>query len=86
MSWKKCSGSGTVQMLAWDPSDEPAPELDGKPYPGACICLGCSHGVLVKIGSVHEAVAVSGLAGLAGTMRTHYVHSSDGTLKYRGLT
>lgn len=71
MARKRCSQSGKVQMLAWLPDDRPSVELDGKPYPGAVVCLGCSKGILVRKGSVHPAISESGFEGFAGTVKVH---------------
>ena len=64
---RKCEGSGGQQMLDW------FPDKGGGLYPGACVCIRCSYGVLVVRGSVHKGVSKSGHEGLAGTLRVHYV-------------
>ena len=61
-------------MLAWSPEGD---------YPGAALCIYCSFGVLVKKGSVEEAVSETGVEGFAGVMRTHYVNQRLGTASYK---
>lgn len=60
---KKCSGSGTIQMLDWLPDDSG--------YPGAAVCIQCSQGVMVVKGSVRKAVSAAGFEGLSGKLRVH---------------
>ena len=67
----KCEGSGTVQMVDWYPDDTEA--FDGKPYPGASVCIYCSYGVLLIRGSIHKAISGSGREGSAGKLRVHYI-------------
>lgn len=68
----KCEGSGGSQMVDWEPSPTPTDQFpDG--YPGACVCIYCSYGVLLRKGSVHKAVSKSGFEGTAGVLRTHWV-------------
>ena len=62
----KCEGSGGHQMVDWDPD----PNAD---YPGASVCVGCSHGVLLVKGSVRRGVSEAGHEGLAGQLRAHWV-------------
>lgn len=67
----RCPGSHTVQMVDWMPDDNPSVELDGKPYPGASVCISCNYGILLIKGSVHPAVSGTGFEGFAGTLRVH---------------
>lgn len=67
----KCDGSGGIQMVDWDPDD--LITVNGKPYPGASVCIYCSYGVLLARGSVHKAVSQAGFEGTAGKLRTHWV-------------
>lgn len=68
---KKCEGSNTTQMVDWEPSGSDA--FDGKPYPGASVCIHCSHGVLLVRGSIRKATSMTGVKGTAGTLRVHYL-------------
>ncbi len=61
-------------MLDW------FPESDG--YPGACVCIHCSYGVMIRKGSDHAAVSQSGFEGQAGTLRTHYVNRGEQKMTY----
>lgn len=69
---EKCEGSGQFQMVDWPP-DENSMAYDGKPYPGASVCVFCSYGVLLVRGSIHKAVSGAGREGDAGKLRVHYV-------------
>lgn len=71
--YNKCKGSGKVQMLTWLPDTE-------EDYPGAVICLTCSHGVLIRKGTAHKAISESGFEGMAGTVRTHYLNKNNNLL------
>lgn len=77
---KKCEGSQSVQMVDWMPDSKPTEEFP-KGYPGAAICIHCSHGVILQRGTVHEAVSKAGYEGHAGTLRTHWIEiqSNDQT-------
>lgn len=82
LKWKKCKGSGDYQMLDW--------ENDDKGYPGACVCIYCSYGVLVVRGTVSNSVSKAGREGLAGKLRVHYVDKRTEQMKYarepKGIT
>lgn len=81
--FKRCKGSGELQMLAWFPDSKPSPELDGKPYPGAVVCMSCSFGVMIVRGSDRAATSVSGFEGRAGKVRVHYVTKHRDLMSYR---
>lgn len=70
-------------MLAWFPDDRPSVELDGKPYPGAVVCIECSGGVLIVRGTAHKATSQTGYEGMAGKVRVHYVSKDRETISYR---
>lgn len=55
-------------MLAWFPDND---------YPGAVVCIGCSFGVLVVKGSVHDATSQTGYEGMAGKIRAHDVRGEE---------
>lgn len=61
-------------MLDWRPDGD---------YPGAVVCLGCSHGVLIRKGTAHDAVSMTGFEGMAGTVRVHYVNEKTESFRYR---
>lgn len=79
---EKCKGSGESQMLAWFPDNKSTEEFP-KGYPGAVVCNGCTFGVLVYKTSVHKAVSMTGVEGLAGKVRTHYVSKDGSQMSYR---
>jgi hypothetical protein len=62
--FRKCEGSGGMQMLDWFPD---------KDYAGAVVCIHCSFGVMIVKNSDHNAVSQSGVDGRAGKVRVHYV-------------
>lgn len=67
----KCPGSHEEVMLSWLPSTHK--DYAGNPgsYPGGAICLRCSLGLQVLVGSVHEGVSVAGEEGLFGKLPIH---------------
>ena len=77
----RCKGSGNWQMVDWMPDDNPTDEFP-QGYPGASVCIYCSHGVLLVRGTTSMGVSQAGHEGLTGRLRVHYVNKRLQTMSY----